>query len=65
MQFLCETRQQIENRGTYEFACNIWLTEILHSDQGRNFESAILQQTLDAFGINKSRTTTYDPQGTV
>ena len=34
----------------------------LHSNQGRNFESAMLQQTLDAFGIRKSRTTAYHPE---
>ena len=39
------------------------LPDILHSDQGRNFESTILQQTLDTFGIQKSRTTAYHPQG--
>ena len=39
------------------------LSEILHSDQGRNFESSLLQQTLDAFGITKSRTAAYHPQG--
>ena len=37
--------------------------DILHSDQGRNFESAILTQTLEAFGVTKSRTTAYHPQG--
>ena len=37
--------------------------EILHSDQGRNFESSILAQTLEAFGVHKSRTTPYRPQG--
>ena len=37
--------------------------DILHSDQGRNFESTILAQTLQAFGIKKSRTTAYHPQG--
>ena len=31
--------------------------EVLHSDQGRNLESALLHQTLEAFGISKSRTT--------
>ena len=34
------------------------LPNILHSDQGRNFESTILHQTLDAFGVAKLRTTT-------
>ena len=37
--------------------------QILHSDQGCNFESTILAQTLDAFGIRKSHTTPYHPQG--
>ena len=37
--------------------------EILHSDQGRNFESTVLAQTLEAFGVKKSRTTAYNPQG--
>ena len=37
--------------------------DILHSDQGRNFESTILAQTLQAFGVTKSRTTAYHPQG--
>lgn len=41
----------------------VGVPEILHSDQGRNFESAILRETLEAFGITKSRTTAYHPQG--
>ena len=36
---------------------------ILHSDQGRNFESSIFAQTLQAFGVHKSQTTAYHPQG--
>lgn len=39
------------------------LPDILHSDQGSNFESTILHQTLDAFGVTKSRTTAYHPAG--
>ena len=39
------------------------IPEVIHSDQGRNFESSLLRQTLDAFGIEKSRTTDYHPQG--
>eukprot|EP00731_Ephydatia_muelleri_P014485 Em0008g205a len=41
------------------------IPEILHSDQGRNFESTILKKTCAAFGIVKSRTTSYHPQGDV
>ena len=39
------------------------LPDIIHSDQGRKFESSILRQTLEAFGVAKSRTTAYHPQG--
>ena len=35
---------------------------ILHSDQGRNFESDMLHQILQAFGIKKCRTMAYHPQ---
>ena len=36
---------------------------IVHSDQGHNFGSTVLAQTLDAFRVAKSRTTAYHPQG--
>ena len=39
------------------------LPSIIHSDQECNFESTILHQTLQAFGITKSHTTSYHPQG--
>ena len=39
------------------------LPKILNSDQGRNFESILLRQTLEAFGIRKTHTTAYHPQG--
>ena len=34
----------------------------LHSDQGMNFESTILRQTLEAFGVSTTCTTAYHPQ---
>jgi len=43
--------------------CQYGIPDILHSDQGRNFESTILKQTLDAFGVAKSQTTAYHPAG--
>ena len=39
------------------------IPEILHSDQGANFESRLLQDICVLLGIKKTRTTPYHPRG--
>jgi len=42
---------------------NFGIPTVIHSEQGRNFENSLSSQVLQAFGIQKSRTTAYHPQG--
>jgi len=45
-----------------EFVCRFGVPEELHSDQGRNFESAVFQEMCRLLGIRKTRTTPYNPK---
>ena len=45
--------------------CSLGIPEALHSDQGRNFESLILRETLKAFGTNSHMQQHITLKGTV
>ena len=51
------TKELIDLFGGYS------MPELIHSDQGRNFESTIFCQSLAAFEVKKLRTTAYHSQG--
>ena len=45
-----------------EIVCRFGVPQIIHSDQGRNFESQLFAEMCQLFGIKKTRTTPYHPQ---
>ncbi len=45
-----------------EWICRYGAMQRLHTDQGRNFESAVFKEIIDILGIKKTRTTPYHPQ---
>jgi len=46
-----------------KFFCTYGPPLSIHSDQDSNFESTIFTQVLQVFGVRKSHTTPYHPQG--
>ena len=43
--------------------CYHGLPEQIHSDQGTQFEGELMAELCDLWGVQKSRTTPYHPQG--
>ncbi|KAL7883281.1 hypothetical protein SRHO_G00009390 [Serrasalmus rhombeus] len=44
------------------FFCRFGVPEVLHSDQGRNFESEVMGEVCRLMGVHKTRTTPLHPQ---
>ena len=47
----------------HHWVCHYGLPESIHSDRGTNFESDLLHRVCATFGVRKTRTTAYHPQG--
>ena len=45
-----------------EVICRFGVPDSLHTDQGKNFESALVKEICEMLGIKKTRTTPYHPQ---
>ena len=47
----------------HHWVCHYGLPISIHSDRGTNFESDLLHRVCSTFGVRKTRTTAYHPQG--
>ena len=45
-----------------EFICRFGVPDSIHTDQGKNFESKLIQEICHLLGVTKTRTTPYHPQ---
>jgi len=54
--------QTIADVLTKEFICRFGVPLLIHTDQGRNFESKLMAEVCELLDIKKTRTTAYHPQ---
>ena len=62
MPMVDQTAQTCARHFVEDFVCRLGIPEQLHSDQGRQFESALFQEMCRLLRINKTRTTALHPQ---
>ena len=56
------TAQTVADKLVTEFICRFGTPKVIHSDQGKEFESALFHEICLKLGIQKTRTTPYRPQ---
>lgn len=54
--------ETVAKKLVHEFICRLGVPIQVHSDQGRNFESALFSEMTKLLGIQKTRTTALHPQ---
>lgn len=54
--------ETVSKKLVHEFICRLGVPNQVHSDQGRNFESALFSEMTKLLGIQKTRTTALHPQ---
>ncbi|XP_038147761.1 uncharacterized protein LOC119787794 [Cyprinodon tularosa] len=58
-----QTAKQVARKLWDRYFCIYGFPQRIHSDQGANFESQLIQELLQVAGVKKSRTTPYHPMG--
>lgn len=58
-----QSAKQIARQLWDKYFCVYGFPQRIHSDQGANFESQLIQELLQIAGVKKSRTTPYHPMG--
>lgn len=63
--FLCpnQSAKAVAHQLWHNYFCIYGFPKRLHSDQGANFESALIAELLSVAGVQKSHTTPYHPMG--
>lgn len=63
--FLCpnQSAKSVAHQLWHNYFCIYGFPKRLHSDQGANFESALIAELLTVAGVQKSHTTPYHPMG--